>query len=271
MPVEPTTRVLTWNRCAPLAGVCALMLASASHAGAIDLSSWSVENATGADWMIDPGGGSATQMMPGGASRSVLMSDFSTPELHLAGSVSVNTALDDDFLGFVFGFDHNEIGDAGADYLVLDWKQGSQITNFWGPGIFAESGMALSRVTGDTSGAQGDIDAWTHTGAYAEIDRSAALGATGWQDSTSYDFEIIYSEQRLEVWVSWMDDGGAFEVKAIDYEAGPGETLPTGHFGFYSFSQEQTEFSGWRTVPSPGSTTLAAIAGTVIFFRRRNG
>ncbi len=136
---------------------------------------------------------------------------------------------DDDFIGFVLGYQDGEAtAGSGVDYLLVDWKQSNQ--NIFGG--TARRGLAVSRVSGaSTSGNQGNF--WLHTGVVNEIFRpsgAGSLGDVGWVDDQTYTFRIRYSAQQLRIEI----DG----VEQLNVSPAPGETFPAGTIGFYGLSQE---------------------------------
>ena len=137
-------------------------------------------------------------------------------------------AGDDDFIGFVFGYNSGDVTNASADFLMLDWKGVSQTTS---AGL-AAAGMAVSRVQGLPT----STNLWAHTGAVTEITRGATLGSTGWVAATDYLFTITYTPTLLTVTV---DVGGTVttEFSVTPAMAGYAGSFPTGEVGFYGYSQ----------------------------------
>jgi cysteine-rich repeat protein len=137
--------------------------------------------------------------------------------------VRVETTGDDDFVGLVLGWSPGESASAGANYLLVDWKQLDQAIG----GGTARRGMALSRV----SGIPGGNDFWLHNGRVTELARAATLGDTGWSDLTTHDFTVTYSTSRLIVAV----DG------VVQFDL-PGP-WPDGQVGFYGLSQSSVTYA----------------------------
>ncbi|MBX3275712.1 MAG: hypothetical protein KF729_35960, partial [Sandaracinaceae bacterium] len=142
----------------------------------------------------------------------------------------VGTTTDDDFIGFVLGFDPGDVTDPMAEYLLLDWKRANQ-----GCGTI---GMALSRVTGIPSVAPTTTsNFWCHTGGVSELARAATYGATGWIPNRTYRFEITYSLTRVTVRVT--DQTSMVTTLAFDQVG----TFPPGQIGFYGFSQPNVTYT----------------------------
>ncbi len=161
--------------------------------------------------------------------------------------VRVNTNSDDDFIGFVFGFFPGDTTNPAADYLLLDWKQGTQSG--------ASAGMNLWRVQGipDMTGATTNTDLWDHNGAVSAVASAATRGSTGWVDQATYRFAISYQPTRLIVTVTRIVAGipvpGSMQEE-FNVTPPAGETFPLGEIGFYAFSQENVTFTIIAPPPS---------------------
>jgi hypothetical protein len=141
----------------------------------------------------------------------------------LSGTIRVETRSDDDFIGFVLGYQTGEINSTNADFWLIDWKQANQSP--------ATVGMALSHVTGDLTAAPGN-DFWQHVGVVNEVQRAANLGATGWADLTTYAFDLTFTSTAIIVSV----DG----VEELNFSG----SFTDGAFGFYNYSQSSVRYAG---------------------------
>lgn len=173
---------------------------------------------------------------------------------------SVRTTSDDDFFGFVLGYDAGDLSAAAPDYLLLDWKQSSQAFG----GCTARAGLALSRVTGPI--ANDLTSAFCRTGPVEQIASGGALGAVGWADFREYAFDISYTATRIQVSV----DG----TQMIDLEG----SFADGSFGFYAASQDAVRFADvlvealpHTPVPLPAALPMLAFGVALMgaFKRRR--
>jgi hypothetical protein len=186
---------------------------------------------------------------------------------------------DDDFVGFVIGFDPGDTSSSGADYLLIDWKRGTQSFNFGAPsttpGGVAEAGLAVSRVTGIPTA----DEFWQHTdyadhtgGGLEELERGATLGATGWAFNTDYEFTFDFGPNDLEVYVNG--------VKQLDITG----SFANGRLGFYNFSQASVTYSAFSVdegtfpddpggppidTPEPGMLGLFGLGIVAVALRRR--
>lgn len=234
-------------------------LHSAAQAAPVSLTGWTAEtfNNEANHWSIASGGASVTYT--GNGYPSVLTGGGDVLGSQISFDITVTNAYgtDDDFFGFVLGFDAGGVtGTATSDYLLIDWKRGSQII---GSGQ-ALRGVALSQV--------GDAviynDYWTHSGGVDELARAATLGSTGWAVGATYGFDVTYTADRVQVWVNdvlQFDLGGSFS---------------SGTFGFYNNSQQGIRYSALdiealSAVPLPATLPLllAGIGGFGLIRRAR--
>lgn len=226
-------------------GVFILGWSQLCFAGPIDLSSWIIDG--GGSWTFNTTvipNDSATQNV--NSIPTVLFNNVNSQGLALSGTIEVQTSSDDDFIGFVLGYDDNDLfgSNATTDYILVDWKQGTQ--SGW------DAGMSISRVTGGpiaSSGVDTGGDAWQHTGHVNFIERAATLGNVGWQDFTEYAFDIQFTATNIRVLIDGIEQfniNGSFE---------------NGSFGFYNFSQENVRYAGIQedVVPSTGIPEPAMI------------
>jgi len=234
------------------------IIANSAVAGPVDLSSWLVDG--GGSWSLhsttDPND-SATQSS--NSIPTVLFNNTDSQGLALSGTIKVETTSDDDFIGFVLGYDDEDLfgTNSTTDYILVDWKQGTQ--NGW------DAGMAISRVTNGpiaSSGVDTGSDAWQHTGNVALIERAATLGNTGWADHTEYLFEIIFNATNIQVSVDGVEQ---FNING---------TFENGSFGFYNFSQPHVRYAGITediapSVPEPSAIILMGLGMLGLGLRRK--
>lgn len=217
-------------------GLCAPLSVSAAS---VDLTSWEEDGFQGNDgagtWIVQPGNDSVLQTING--DPTVFFEAGSNAQgTALSGQITVETTGDDDYIGFVLGYQDNEFNSTNADFWLIDWKQLDQSFS----GGFAAEGLALSHVSGDIANAASPFTSvWDHTDPVTEVARATNLGSTGWNDNQTYTFEITFTDSLIEVLV----DG----VLEISYAG----TFTDGAFGFYNFSQNPVRYSAITQVVLP--------------------
>lgn len=223
---------------------------------AVNLSSW-VSDGNG-NWTVAPDNSSVFQSL--NSAPTVFHNNTNSQGTALRGSITVETASDNDFIGFVLGYNQGDIdGNPGTtDYIIIDWKQGTQ--GGW------DEGLSISRVTGaiQAGGTDTTADAWDHVGNVQFLSRATNLGDTGWEDNTTYSFAIEFTATVIRVFVN--------DVLEIE-EFG---TFGDGAFGFYNFSQPNVRYAGIteEVIPDASDVPLPAAfwfmgAGLAAYARSR--
>jgi hypothetical protein len=236
---------------AVLAGVlAAFACAPAALAAPVDLSTWS--NTAGGNWNVAGDTSSVLQTVNGNS--TIFYSGGQDQGKALSGTITVQTTSDDDFIGFVLGYNDGDQTSATADYILIDWKQGTQ-GSF---GCSADKGLAISLVSGPLANNSG---AWCKDPAnnVTELARANTLGDTGWVDNQTYSFDLTFTDSLIEVFVN-----GILELSVSGVFA-------NGSFGFYNYSQANVRYAGIEEevlpptseVPLPAALPLmlAGLAG----------
>ena len=255
----------------------------AGFAAPVDLTGWidngfQGDNSSG-NWVVQPGNDAVRQTING--DPTVFFDPGSNAQgTSLAGEITVETTSDDDFIGFVLGYQDGELNSANADFWLIDWKQATQSFG----GETAQIGLSLSHVSGDIlNGTTDPFDTfWPHAGYVNEVQRAATLGSTGWVDNALNEFELIFTADLIQVSVD-----GNVELSYTSADNG-GVQFTDGAFGFYNFSQDPVLYAGITenvlpdpdpvpdpdpapVVPLPASSLLlmGGIAGLVGMRRRK--
>ena len=160
----------------------------------------------------------------------------------MEGSITVSGG-DDDFIGFALGYQPGNTSNPGADYLLVDWKRGTQGFDFGTPsctpGTTAPAGLAVSRVSGIPTA----DEFWGHTtfdavcsylnNGLEELQRGFNLGATGWNVNQSYKFTFEFNATSLRVFVD--------DVLELDVAG----SFNDGRMAFYNFSQAAVTYNAF--------------------------
>lgn len=246
-----------------MVGLFLIMALAMPTYAALDLNTWTenliADDTAGVGFVIDSS--TQTTTKSGGLTRAVLFSGTNDINFMLEGSVKVATTFDDDFFGFVVGYNNNDYSSSGADYILIDWKQADQDYDFGSGSGTGYKGLALSTVTDSVAGDNpGNDYAWQHTGPVNEQLRANTLGSTGWIDNHTYDFKLVYIPGRVQLFID-----GTLE---LDYMG----SFTDGSIGLYQLSQRDIQFSNlsMSVIPAPGAVLLGSLGvGLVGWLRRR--
>jgi Thrombospondin C-terminal region len=232
----------------------------------VDLGTWTAESYAAVSgfgagiWTVAPGGSSVTQSING--QPTLFVSDFNVFNTQIEGQITPGGG-DDDYIGFALGFLPGDSTSAAADYLLVDWKAGTQNFDFGAPactpGSLAPRGLAVSRVRGIPTA----DEFWGHvnfdsvcsdlSNGLEELARGTTLGDTGWTANQTYTFKFVFDSTHLEVYVN-----GNLEMNVSG-------SFANGRMAFYNFSQAGVKYNAF-TLNCPASwehygTGLAGFGG----------
>lgn len=247
-----------------LISVGLLAVMSNGNAAPIDLSSWTavtLDFAGGqaaANWVLQPGNTAVVQTL--NADPSFYLNNINQTSYSIDGSFSVlPSAGDDDFIGFVFGYQNS------SNFYLFDWKGIAQ--NSYG-GSAAE-GMTIKRLTGATGDGLVDLslaELWENQADLGDMTVLAQNhGATaGWAANTVYDFHLDFNLTPNEIHILVRQGStNLWDVTVSD------PTFSSGQFGFYNYSQAQVSYAGFEqtggvpAIPVPAALPLllSGVAG----------
>ena len=216
----------------PIAAAVALLFsAGTALAAPVDLTGWTSEGQ--GNWVVSAAKDSVTHTING--EPTVFYSPGSLAQGNSLRGQIRDRGGDDDFIGFVLGFDAGELSSSNADFWLIDWKQGNQ--NAYG--AYAPAGLALSHVTGDLSTGGLTTDFWGHSGRVSQELRATNLGSTGYANNVFYEFDLTFTSTLIEVKV-----GGVTELSLNG-------SFGNGGFGFYNFSQDPVDYAGITSAVVP--------------------
>lgn len=199
----------------------------------VDLSTWGTPDSNG-NWNVAGDNNSVTQTVNG--EPTVFLNGVNQTSYTLDGTWRVNTTGDDDFIGFVFGYQNP------SQYYLLDWKQTAQA---FGGGV-AQAGFRILKVDSDTAIPNSDF--WlANSSAFSLLDSNLGTGK-GWADNTTYSFHLDFFTTPGQFGI---------EVKQGDLTLWDTVVLDTsftsGQFGFYNYSQAQVQYAGFTQQLIPPS------------------
>ena len=154
----------------------------------------------------------------------------SGPEISIATKfASTASGVDDDYVGFVFGFSPGDWTNPGADFMILAWKDLTQTNNFTGnpqdnacPNATATRGLELIRVNGVVAGDElwQRSDCAGTSGTVTGVGTSLNFANTGYVTAGLPTVKVVYSETRIRVYVNEVldiDVSGTFPTTCLLY------------------------------------------------------
>ncbi len=154
----------------------------------------------------------------------------------MAGRVSVNTASDDDLIGFVFGWQDPE------HFYLVDWKKASQPDVTCGT---ASAGVTLKKIA-----ASAEIASCATLWSSTDVEGMTALVPTadnpaGWVSSTTYTFEISHRPGNISIVIKTEEGTEVASLTSTD------TTYASGRMGFYNYSQAAVRYELVTFEPLP--------------------
>mgnify|MGYP006136815293 CR=1 FL=1 len=193
----------------------------------IDLGTWIQEGTlANGNWQVTGGGNDVNQTING--EPTFYVSPDSFINVLITGDIQVTTAADDDWIGFVFGYnDPDLLNPNDYDFYLFDWKQADQ--NFGG--FFGNEGYAMTKIDGPVVNFPQTFSA--KAGPFANPIATQYGPTEGWNDFQLYSFALTYTSTRTVISINGdtvIDEYGCF---------------PPGRFGFYNYSQSNVQYSNF--------------------------
>ncbi|MDO9470225.1 MAG: FxDxF family PEP-CTERM protein [Nitrosomonas sp.] len=245
-------------------GLLSLMPIGA-YAAPIDLSSWTpltlnFPGGQGAgSWVLEPGNTAVKQVI--NADPSFFLNNQNTASYSVDGSWEVTTTSDDDYMGFVFGYQNS------SNFYLFDWKQGTQGY----VGRTATEGMTIKEFHGATGDGLADLsleEFWENSANFGDMEILATNHTgNGWNDNVLYNFHLDFNLIPGEIHI--VVKQGLTELWNVTVND---TTFSAGQFGFYNNSQQAVRYAGFEITPVPEPETYAMLLaglGLLGFMARR--
>lgn len=198
----------------------------------IDFNTWmQTGDPANGNWALQNGGTTVYQSV--NSQPTYYISPYDLINVDITGTFRSDDS-DNDFMGFVIGFNAPLVNNTDHDYILFDWKQGYQVVN----GNISYEGMTLTRVDGNipVSGSMYEQYFFGHIGPTPPIEILATNygTGTGWTTSIDHQFRCIYTQNRITIYI---DGNLVFDVA---------DCFKPGRFGFYNYSQPQVTYSNFN-------------------------
>jgi gliding motility-associated-like protein len=191
----------------------------------VNFNTWTrAGNPSNGNWSVQAGGSQVFQSING--QETYFISPFDLINVEVTGEFR-STDNDDDWMGFVFGF-NDPLGTNYNTYdmLLFDWKQDNQGC--------APQGMCLAKVTGTLTAAQINNGFNCHISSPEFTILANNFGGPGWVRNRWHQFRLIYTFSRIIIYV---DNVLRFDVTGC---------FKPGRFGFYNRSQRSCTYRNFN-------------------------
>jgi hypothetical protein len=190
------------------------------------------------DWQFD--NNTQTLCQQSNAKASALFCGWTLDNATINGRFRVNTAADDDWVGFMWGIQDTD------HFYVFTWKQAGQQSTTCGPAPFAvPGGMQVKRIgvaDPNVPLACPDVHAPNDTANSVLLQSVDQFTTMGWADNTEYVFDLTHlANGDMTIVVR-----NAMNNQVIAMTTFNDTTYPNGQFGMYTKSQEDACFAGFE-------------------------
>lgn len=191
------------------------------------------------DWQFDDQ--TQTLCQQGNAKASALFCGWTLDNATINGRFRVNTATDDDWVGFMWGIQDTD------HFYVFTWKQAGQMATTCGLVPFAvPGGMQVKRINVLdpmlTPLECPDIHAPNDTLNSTLLLSVDQFTTMGWADNTEYVFDLTH----LATGDMTIVVRNAMNMQVVAMANFQDTTYPSGQFGMYTKSQEDACFAGFE-------------------------
>ena len=175
-------------------------------------------------WVVDATQTSVTQT--NNPDPTLFVGNTALEHDHMEGTLKVTDLADDDFVGFVFGYQNS------THFYLFDWKATTQES----AGI-AQKGMTVKVVSATLPITAQDL--WPTTGNGTRV-RPLYHNDIPWAPNVSYRFSFDVHPGTFTIKVTQ----GTTVLDTITIND---STYATGRFGFYNYSEGPDQYAGWSS------------------------
>lgn len=192
---------------------------------------WSVQNwntvpgnAFGS-WVLSADNTSVTQTL--NSNPSVLLNGADKTNYSMQGYFRVDTANDDDYIGFVFGYQDSK------NFYLFDWKQAYQAGS---DGVISQAGFSVKKFSAPPANNLTNADfSGTANTQNVTILANKYGNEFGWTDFKTYGFYLCFTSGTFQIVIT---DGPTILWDVIINDP----TFSSGQFGLFNNSQPSTVY-----------------------------
>ena len=221
-----------------------------------DLTTWSQKGPAGnGNWNVSADSSSVLQTSNQQATFFVSPSDVFNTTVN--GSFGVGTTTDNDYIGFVFGYQTPAGTGTDYDFLLFSWKRGLQNGD--------PAGFVLSKVDCGNCLGFGQYNEDRPADGYTILEENTG---TGWAVNQDYNFSLLYTADSVRVGISGGTFGAGQTIFAVDAADAGLASFPSGKFGFFNHSQANVRYSGFvqNNPPVAVDDPVSVVAGESVTF-----
>ncbi|PRQ06262.1 hypothetical protein [Enhygromyxa salina] len=163
-------------------------------------------------------------------------SAYVCPTVHqqsrITGTMVVNTASDDDMIGFVWGWQ------SASQFYLFQWKQ---LPQPWF-GCMGSAGMTIKKFDATDVYVLDDFACDNDTANQTVLMTPDETTTSGWIDNREYGVELLYDLTQTEITITDLSDNSVVANFVV-----MDDSYPNGKFGTYDFSQEQACNGPWQS------------------------